>query len=168
MCYSGTDAFLHSFPGGQKRGGELMTMRQQCAALAAAVFVSGAAACGERGDMYSEERAGSGSASRTPVTATGCFQDMSGSNNFVLSNVGDAPGASPSETRSYRIEQSGDFEQHVGKKVTITGWVDADAKAAEGMPAGQAKSGDVDFNDLPELHVENISGGGEACGSAAK
>jgi hypothetical protein len=145
-----------------------MTMRQQCAALAAAVFVFGAGACAERGDMYSENREGAGAGNRTPVTATGCFQDMSGTNNFVLSNVGDAQGASPSETRSYRIEQSGDFEQYVGKRVTVTGWVDADAKTVEGMPAGQAKSGDVDFNDLPELHVENISGAGEACGSATR
>ena len=155
-----------------------MTMREQCAALAAAVLILGAGACAERGDMYSADRVGAGNGSRTRVTATGCFQDMSGSNNFVLSNVGDAQGASPSVTRSYRIEQSddfeqygieqsGDFEQYVGKKVTVSGWVEPDA-TAPGMPAGQATSADVDFNDLPELHVDKISGVGEACGSATK
>ena len=175
-----------------------MRMRQQCAVLAASVLIFGGAACADRGDMSSDNRndqpaaAPSGTAdheNRTPVTVTGCFQDMSGPNNFVLSNIGDAQGVAPSETRAYRIEQSGDYEQYVGKKVRVSGWVDSDeanraarsttlqgtpgsatqgtSGTAQGMPAGRATSGDeLDFNDLPELHIETISAVGEACGAA--
>ena len=178
-----------------------MRIGQQCAMFAAAVLMVGAAACADRGDMSSESRGDQPAATpggagydtgstanenRKALTVTGCFQDMSGPNNFVLSNVGDAPGVAPSDTRAYRIEQAGDFEQYVGKKVSITGWVDAadagtrgtamtgmpgDATqgtsgAAQGTPSGRATSGDVDFNDLPELHIDTISAQGEACGAA--
>ena len=67
--------------------------------------------------------------------------------------------------RAFRTSE--EFEQYVGKKVTVTGWVE-DGDRAQGTPAGQAKSGDLDFNDLPELHVENISATSEACGSATR
>lgn len=153
-----------------------MRVQQQCAAFAVCVFVVGAAACADRGDTYSENRADGPAATlpnannddRTAMNVTGCFQDMSGPNNYVLSNVGDA-GASPSDKRAYRIERRGDFEQYVGKQVTISGWVDRDAKeAAQGTPAGRTQSGELDFNDLPELHVEKISALSEACGSARK
>jgi hypothetical protein len=87
---------------------------------------------------------------------------MSGPSNYVLSNVGDASGVAPAATRSYRIEQSGDFEQYIGKKVNVAGWVDADA-AAKGMAAGRAAN-EQDFNDLPELHVDSITATSEACG----
>ncbi len=175
-----------------------MRVRQQCAVLAAGVLIVGAAACADRGDMSTENRndqpaaapaGAAGPENRTAVTVTGCFQDMSGPNNFVLSNIGDAQGVAPAETRSYRIEQSGDFEQDVGKKVSVSGWVDADdanraarsttpqgtpgtetqgtSGTAQGMPAGRATSGDeLDFNDLPELHIDTISAVGEACGAA--
>jgi hypothetical protein len=152
-----------------------MRVVQQFAAIAAGALILGAAACADRGTGYSADRNdGSGAASatagnenRTAMTVTGCFQDMSGTNNFVLSDVTDAPGASPSEKRSYRIEQSGDFEQYVGKKVSVKGWVDADSQP-QGMTGGQAKANDADFNDLPELHVDSVSATGEVCGSGAK
>jgi hypothetical protein len=150
-----------------------MRVVQQFAAIAAGALIVGASACADRGTGYSEDRnagassANAGNEDRVAMTMTGCFQDMSGPNNFVLTDVADAPGASPAEKRAYRIEQSGDFEQYVGKKVTVKGWVDADSQP-HGMPAGQAKSGDADFNDLPELHVDTVSAQGEACGSGAK
>jgi hypothetical protein len=144
--------------------------RQKWTALAAGGLIVAASACADRGTGYSGDRENSADANRenrTAITATGCFQDMSGTNNFVLSNVGDAAGVAPSETRAYRIEQSGDFEQYVGKKVNVTGWVESDAQA-HGAAAGAAKSGDLDFNDLPELHVDSISAAGEACGSETR
>ena len=148
-----------------------MRTRRHLALLAAVALVVGAAACADRGEMYSGDRADETAATpearanidRVSVTTTGCFQDMSGPNNFVLSDVSDAAGAAPRETRTYRIEQGGDFEQYIGKRVTISGWVDSDAQAS-GAPAGQAQSSDLDFNDLPELHVDTIMATGEACG----
>jgi hypothetical protein len=139
-------------------------------ALAASVFIAGAAACADRGTGYSEnggDAKNTADGNRTTMTVSGCFQDMSGMNNFVLSDVAGAPGATPSDKRAYRIEQSGDYEQYVGKKVNVTGWVE-DGDRAQGTPAGEAKSGDVDFNDLPELHVDKISATSEACGSATR
>ena len=136
------------------------------------------AACADRGDMSTENRAAGGdmAAENRPTSSmssrgegqqlrvTGCFQEMSGFDNFVLSNVGDAPGVEPGATRSYRIEQRGEYEQYVGKQVAVSGRVDADA-ASGGMPAGKAASGDVEFNDLPELHVESVSVISENCGN---
>jgi hypothetical protein len=137
-------------------------------------------ACADRGDMSTENRSTTGDAAgenrstsmssqgeRQPMRVTGCFQEMSGFDNFVLSNVGDAAGASPGSTRAYRIEQRGEYEQYVGKQVTVSGRVDSDA-ATGGMPAGKAASGDVDFNDLPELHVESVSVVSENCGNPRK
>jgi hypothetical protein len=100
---------------------------------------------------------------RTQVTATGCFQEMKGFDNFVLSDVADGTNAEPAAKRAYRIEQRGDFEQHVGKKVTIKGWVDSPREAG-GTPAGKAGSGDLDFNELAELHVDSIVPLSDACG----
>jgi hypothetical protein len=100
---------------------------------------------------------------RTQVTATGCFQEMKGFNNFVLSDVADGTNADPAAKRAYRIEQRGEFEQHVGKKVTVKGWVDSDQEPA-GTPGGKALSGDLDFNELAELHVDSIVPLSEACG----
>jgi hypothetical protein len=148
---------------------------QQFVPIAAGALILAASACADRSTGYSEDRnvrpeaasTAAASENRTAVTATGCFQDMSGTNNFVLSNVGDAPGVAPSATRAYRIEQSGDFEQYVGKRVSVKGWVDSDAQT-QGASAGAAKSGDLDFNDLPELHVDSISPLSEACGSSAR
>ena len=149
-----------------------MTVTLRWTALAASIAIAGASACADRGTGYSDNR-GDGTAATTPnatggnrttVTVSGCFQDMSGPNNFVLSDVADAPGAGPSEKRSYRIEQRGDFEQYVGKKVSVKGWVE-DGSQAQGMTGGQAKSTDAGFNDLPQLHVDSVSPTGEACGS---
>jgi hypothetical protein len=148
---------------------------RQFAAVAAAALMLGAGACADRSTGYSDDRndrsdaasTTAGHDNRTAMTVTGCFQDMSGPNNFVLSDVADAPGASPSEKRSYRIEQSGDFDQYVGKKVSVKGWIDAGSQP-QGMPGAQAKSGDVGFNDLPELHVDTVLATGEPCGAGAK
>ena len=106
-------------------------------------------------------------AGKVAVTATGCFQEMTGFDNFVLSNIGDAPGVDPAATRAFRIEQRGDLEQHVGKRVTIRGSVDSPAQA-EGMMVKRNAAGEPDFNDLPELHVESVTQLGEACGSTGK
>lgn len=142
-----------------------LTVIRGLAAVAAAASMT---ACADRGQTYSEEGPATSEVSSpqsdTQVRVTGCFQEMSGFNNFVLSNIGDAPGGDPASTRSYRIEQRGDFEQYVGKQVTVAGRVDAD-RAARGMPAGKAATGDVDFNDLPELHVESVTVVSENCGN---
>ena len=125
------------------------------------------AACADRGEMYSQQPSGSpvdNAAGRTAVTVTGCFQEMTGFDNYVLSNVGDAAGVDPAATRSYRVEQHGDLEQHVGKRVTISGWVDSPA-AAEGMAAKRTATGELDFNDLPELHVGTVTQLTDACGA---
>ena len=155
-----------------------MIRRQQWisnAALCLAVLAM--TACADRGQTYSQEGPGVGTsepmsrsteqAGRTAVKATGCFQEMSGMNNFVLSNVGDAPGVKPGETRAYRIEQRGEFEQHIGKKVSINGWVESPNQAG-GAPASASGSGDLDFNDMPELHVDSITPLGESCGTSAR
>jgi hypothetical protein len=125
-------------------------------------------ACSDRGEMYSQQSSGSApdtAAGRTAVTATGCFQEMTGFDNYVLSNVGDAAGVNPAATRAYRVEQRGDLEQHVGKRVTISGWVDSPA-AADGMVAKRAANGELDFNDLPELHVDTVTPLSDACGAS--
>ena len=142
--------------------------------LAAVAVVAAMTACADRGQMYSEDAPAARDTSSpqgdahpqsgAQVRVTGCFQEMTGFNNFVLSNIGDAPGGDPAATRSYRIEQRGEFEQYVGKQVTVAGRVDAQ-RATRGMAAGEAASGDVDFNDLPELHVESVTVVSENCGT---
>ena len=125
-----------------------------------------AGGCSDRGEMHSQQSSADAidvAAGTTPVTVTGCFQEFTGFDNFVLSNIGDAPGVDPAATRSFRIEQSGDLEQYVGKRVTISGSVD-EPKAAEGMMAKRTNAGELDFNDLPELHVESVTPLSEACG----
>lgn len=136
----------------------LLAKRGSCIA-ATGILVMSLLACADRGEMYSADAA----AGKTRVTATGCFQEMTGFDNFVLSNVGDAPGVDPAATRSYRIEQRGDFEQHVGKRVTITGWVDS-PEAVGGVAAKKNEAGELDFHDVPELHVESVVQVSDNCG----
>jgi hypothetical protein len=93
----------------------------------------------------------------------------------------------------YRIERGGDIEQHVGKQVRITGWTDDDETStmSSNRPAhdqqagtsGQANAsrqttasertgrdaGDaIDYDDYPELHVENIEKVSDNCGNTSK
>jgi hypothetical protein len=84
--------------------------------LALCVAAISLAGCADRGEMASDGSAYdmTQTTGARQVRVTGCFQEMSGFNNFVLSNVGDAPGVEPSATRAYRIEQSGELEQYIG------------------------------------------------------
>ena len=137
-----------------------------CCSLVSVLTLS-IAACADRGEMYSERSSGNTAAGRTAVTVTGCFQEMSGFDNFVLSNVGDAPEVDPAATRSYRIEQHADLERYVGKRVTISGWVDSPS-AADGMIATRTAAGELGFNDLPELHVDTVTQLSDACGAPGR
>lgn len=142
-----------------------LSVIRSLAALAAVVSMT---ACADRGQMSEDAPAtremSSPQQSDAQVRVTGCFQEMTGFNNFVLSNIGDAPGGDPAATRSYRIEQRGEFEQYVGKQVTVAGRVEGQ-QATRGMAADKAASGDVDFNDLPELHVDSVTIVSENCGT---
>jgi hypothetical protein len=132
-------------------------MRQPRTALAAfslaAALIGGA--CSERAKMES----GGEDADRTPITVTGCFQEASGVNNFVLTNV--TEGTPEQRARGYRIERGGDIDQHVGKQVKVTGWVESDRTDAR--PHGN----DVDFDDYPELHVQSIERISDNCGNTS-
>ena len=139
-------------------------------------------ACADRGEMASNRddaatRDGNNAANRTPMTVTGCFQEASGFNNFVLTNTTGSQGSPEQRAQGYRIERGGDLEQHVGKQVRVTGWVDSDDKASmhgnrapDQTPtsgqAGQRTAERMEFNDLPELHVENIERVSENCANA--
>ena len=125
-----------------------------------------AAACSERGQMSSEGN--SAASNRTPVTVTGCFQEASGFNNFVLTNITGAGSSPEQRAQGYRIERGGDIDRHIGKQVRVTGWTEgASSRPAETAGRTGHDAGDrMDFNDLPELHVENIESVGENCGNA--
>lgn len=137
--------------------------------LALCIAAISLAGCADRGEMASDGPAYdmAQTTGARQVRVTGCFQEMSGFNNFVLSNVGDAPGVEPSATRAYRIEQSGELEQYIGKRVTIDGSV-SEVDAAAGARAGRAVSGDLDFNEMPELHVRSVTAVSDNCGAAPK
>jgi hypothetical protein len=139
------------------------------AKLAVCLAAMSVAACADRGEMASDRSAYDmpPTMGATQVRVTGCFQEMTGFNNFVLSNIGDATGVAPSDTRAYRIEQSGELEQYIGKRVTIDGSVAAE-DAAVGARAGRAVSGDLDFNELPELHVRTVTRVSDNCGAMSK
>ena len=138
-------------------------------------------ACADRGEMATNRNDGTAlegnNANRTPMTVTGCFQEASGFNNFVLTNTTGSQGSPEQRAQGYRIERGGDLEQHVGKQVRVTGWIDSHDKAstqgsrmanetATSGQAGQRTSERTEFNDLPELHVENIERVSENCASA--
>jgi hypothetical protein len=145
-------------------------MREPRTALAAfglAVALVGGA-CSERAKMES----GGKDADRTPITVTGCFQEASGVNNFVLTNV--TEGTPEQRARGYRIERGGDIDQHVGKQVKVTGWVDSDRtvsmqgnKGMDSQPDARSHGNDVDFNDYPELHVQSIERVSDNCGNTS-
>jgi len=112
---------------------------------------------------------GSADANRTPITVTGCFQEASGFDNYVLTNM--TEGTPEQRARGYRIERGGDTDKHVGKQVKVTGWVDAaDTASMQGNRTSSAPQGQgdrVDFNDYPELHVQSIEHVGDNCGNAS-
>ena len=147
------------------------------AACGLAASLSGTA-CADRGEMASDRNDAAAqegtAANRTPMTVTGCFQEASGFNNFVLTNTTGSQGSPEQRAQGYRIERGGDLEQHVGKQVRVTGWVDTDDAASmhdrtssQTPTAGQGgqQTERMEFNDLPELHVENIERVNENCAS---
>lgn len=144
-------------------------MRRPTAHLAAFGLVAalGGAACSDRASMES----GSGDANRTPITVTGCFQEASGMNNFVLTNV--MEGTPEQRARGYRIERGGDIDQHVGKQVKVTGWVESGNNSAsmqsnrETSSSSQGQGGRVEFNDYPELHVQSMEHVSDNCGNTS-
>src|SRR5688572_13853640 len=82
-------------------------------------------ACADRGEMSSNRnddaaQTGNSGANRTSMTVTGCFQEASGFNNFVLTNTTGSQGSPEQRAQGYRIERGGDLEQHVGKQVRVT------------------------------------------------
>jgi hypothetical protein len=132
------------------------------------------AACSERASMES----GSTDADRTPITVTGCFQEASGFNNFVLTNV--TEGRPEQRAQGYRIERGRETEQHVGKQVRVTGWVESDDTMQRNRTNSETQTGTnqhgtssaaqdrgdrVGFNDYPELHVQSIERVGDNCGN---
>lgn len=146
------------------------------AACGLAAALSGTA-CADRGEMYSngnDNSAANKSEDRTPITVTGCFQEASGFNNFVVTNLTGSQGSPEERAKGYRVEQGGDLEQHVGKQVRVTGWIEADKTASmqgdqASRPTGtsgqyeQRSSDRTDFNDLPELHVDHIERVSDNC-----
>lgn len=150
-------------------------MRPQLArpwvAAAALAIALGGTACSERSDMASDRsdnttalQGDNAASNRTPITVTGCFQEASGFNNFVLTNT-TASNDPAQRAMGYRIERGGDLEQHIGNEVKVTGWIDARENTSG--TSGQARDGGdrTSFNDLPELHVEAIQRVSENCAS---
>ena len=135
-----------------------------------------AAACADRGEMSTDRndtnaQYGTDTANRTPITVTGCFQEASGFNNYVLTNINE--GSPEQRARGYRIERGGDIEEHVGKQVKVTGWIEpSDMASAQPDQTSRQTSGttgktSTDFGDLPELHVDAIERVSETCGNTA-
>jgi hypothetical protein len=113
-------------------------------------------------------------ANRTTVTVTGCFQEAPGFNNFMLTNM--TEGTPEQRAQGYRIERGRDTDQHVGKQVRVTGWVDSGHKASmqgSGTSHGatsssaQGQGSRTEFNDYPELHVQTIERVSENCSNAS-
>jgi hypothetical protein len=131
--------------------------------LVAAIAGTG---CSDRASMQSS----STDRDRTPVTVTGCFQEASGMDNFVLTNV--TEGTPEQRARGYRVERGRDTDQHVGKQVKVTGWIESTDTASmqpngtnSGSSAAQGQDKHVGFNDFPELHVQSIERVSDNCGS---
>jgi len=108
---------------------------------------------------------------------TGCFQEASGMNNFVLTNLTESGSSPEQRAKGYRIEQGGEIDGHVGKQVRITGWTEPNDTAATSGTASAGQTGsagpaanrakdEVSFKDFPELHVENIENVGQNCGTS--
>ena len=144
-------------------------------------------ACGGRNEMGSQTNNSSTreqgtSGSRTPLTVTGCFQEASGFDNFVLTNTTGSEASPEQRARGYRIERGGDLEQYIGKQVRVSGWTDSRQTASlqgDRTSGGTATSGEtaasghggeprserMDFNDLPELHVDRVDRVSDNCGN---
>jgi len=101
----------------------------------------------------------------------------------VLTNTTGSQASPEERGRGYRIERGGKLEQHVGKQVRVTGWVDSendralmqgDRNSGRRATSGQTGASEqgresasdrTDFNDLPDLHIDHIEQVSDNCSS---
>jgi len=170
-------------------------------ACALAVSLAGAA-CSERGQMYSDRSNSSAEnnsggqigstpqygdntagANKTSISVTGCVQKASGMNNYVLTNLTGAQSSPSQRAQGYRIEGGDKIDQHIGKQVKVTGWVDSDQSRSTDTTSStnqrdttssnnqrsatgtQASTEKMSYKDLPQLHVENVEHVSDNCGN---
>jgi hypothetical protein len=185
----------------------------------ALIIASAGAACSERGQMSSSQSNSSGQSNaagqnsatdqrnstaqnehntaannRTPITVTGCVQQASGMNNYVLTNVTGSQGSPEERAQGYRIE-GGDVKEQLGKQVRVTGWIDpqrsqssqnqssslnqngsssptgtsghAGTSSQNGSATQNGSSSQMSYDDFQQLHVENVEPVSNNCGNSS-
>lgn len=151
---------------------------------AAVVLGIGVSAC--NGNRTSSQARGHEGA---PINITGCLQEGSGMNSFVLTQVNEPtrsvgtsgssdtqPGVVAQEQmreakHAYRLDGDNDqLGNLVGKKVKVEGTI-ADAsdlkERADENRTRPDKPADIDTGDLAKVNVRSISAVADSCGSAS-